>query len=319
VDKLTEDKLWEFLLDVRKLVRIHWEDFQSMVAVLRKERWLLFINTFPEIESTDKVIAISGGMGLKFSVKSVLFQMDEKKQVCLTHNNWLDPESLKFILLYLPVCVLPIQSAQLKRCMSLLHLAQTLDGKIAACNGHSKWIGNQENLVHSHRLRALSDAILIGSHTLQTDKPRLTVRLVHGQDPVKVVMGDFNNEFGSLLENNGKVILVTSQEVQVAEGIEIISIPGNDRLIDTSVVLKELYKKGIHSLFIEGGSFTASAFLSARSIDTIQLFISPKLLGSGIPDFSLPEIQSIDDSIKFSIPSFVPMGDGILFSGNVIY
>ena len=290
-----------------------------MVAVFRTEKWFIVINELPDLLPYDKVIAVLGNTEPGFSVKSVLFKMDEKGTFCLISNDWLDSKKLEFIQLYLPYCLIPLQSAKLKRCMTLLHFAQTLDGKIATNNGHSKWIGNQENLVHSHRLRALFDGILIGSHTLKTDKPRLTVRLVDGEDPIKVVIGDVHNEFGSLLENNGRVILITSEDVPDDGGIETICISENGDHIDTATILKELYKKEIHSLFIEGGAYTASAFLSNQSIDTIQLFISPKLLGSGISCFSLPEIKSIDDSILFSSPSFVPMGDGILFSGNVIY
>ncbi len=316
---IPHDILWSFLLDLKVFVKIHLQEIEFLTIIFRDNKFTIFLNEQPQFTSGDHVISISVKQDLKFQQKSTVFQIDDSYLLRLVRNEWMDSKTLEFLLLYLPFCLLTLKSFQLKRSITLLHFAQTLDGKIAANNGHSKWIGNQQNLVHAHRLRALFDGILIGSNTLKVDKPRLSVRLVKGQDPVKIVVGNFKCEFDSLLENHGKVLFITSQETHYSKGIETIFIPKLANLIEPALILRELYIRGIHSLFIEGGAFTGSSFLSANSIDFLQLFISPKILGSGIACFSLKEITSIKDSIKFSSQSYNPMGDGILFSGDVKY
>ena len=72
----------------------------------------------------------------------------------------------------------------------LVHMASSLDGKIALNNGHSKWIGNEENLKHAHRLRAILDGILVGSSTVKNDSPQLTVRHVEGPNPTRLILSN---------------------------------------------------------------------------------------------------------------------------------
>lgn len=316
---IPDEILWAFLLDLKVFVKTNLQVIEFLTINFRDNKFTIIVNEQTLFSVGDNVLVISVKQDLKFHENVTVFQIDDNFLLRLERNEWMDSKTLNFLLLYVPLCFLALKSFQLKRSITLLHFAQTLDGKIAANNGHSKWIGNQENLVHAHRLRALFDGILIGSNTLNIDKPRLSVRLVNGRDPIKVVIGNFKCEFDSLLENNGKVLFITSQETHACKGIETIFIPKIANLIEPAFILRELYIRGIHSLFIEGGAFTASSFLSGKSIDFLQLFISPKILGSGIPCFSLQEITSISDSIKFSSQSFIKMGDGILFSGSVKY
>src|SRR5258708_4320073 len=67
-------------------------------------------------------------------------------------------------------------------------VAQSLDGYIATRDGESVWISGPDDLRHTHRLRALSDAVLVGARTIRADNPRLTTRLVDGPSPVRVVL-----------------------------------------------------------------------------------------------------------------------------------
>ena len=68
------------------------------------------------------------------------------------------------------------------------HLGQSLDGRIAAANGASRWVTGEQDIVHNHRMRALFDAVVVGAGTVRHDDPQLTVRAVPGPHPVRVVL-----------------------------------------------------------------------------------------------------------------------------------
>lgn len=313
---IAEETLWDFLLDLRQLVKQHAQKIQFISVTFISGQHRILFNENDESIETDKLLIISKDDFLTHK-KSVFFQIDGNYYPRLMRNDWMAPENLAFLLLYLPFCFFSLKAFEMRCAVSLLHLAQSLDGKIAANNGNSKWIGNQENLVHSHRLRALFDGILIGSRTLKIDKPRLSVRLVKGPDPVKIVVGNSPCVFDSLLEANGQVIFISSQELPENEKIKNIIIPNGSGYIHSKAILTALYERGIDSLFIEGGAVTASRFIADHSVNFLQLFISPRILGSGISCFNLNEITQIDDSIIIASPTYKPMGNGILFSGEI--
>src|SRR5579872_273381 len=73
-------------------------------------------------------------------------------------------------------------------CFVLGRLAQSLDGRIATTSGASHWISGHEDIVHTHRLRALFDAVVVGAGTVRADDPQLTTREVEGPSPVRVVL-----------------------------------------------------------------------------------------------------------------------------------
>ncbi len=83
--------------------------------------------------------------------------------------------------LYLPL-------AEARGPYAVAHLGQSLDGRIATAAGASRWVTGEEDLLHTHRMRALADAILVGSGTLRHDDPQLTVRRCAGDHPVRVVI-----------------------------------------------------------------------------------------------------------------------------------
>ena len=86
--------------------------------------------------------------------------------------------------LYLPL----LHHFGLHRSLVIAHLGQSLDGRIATPSGASQWITGEEDLLHTHRLRALADAVIVGAGTVAADDPRLTVRRCAGASPVRVVI-----------------------------------------------------------------------------------------------------------------------------------
>jgi len=139
------------------------------------------------------------------------------------------------------------------RPLVVLKLATTLDGRIAAPDGESKWITGPAARADAHRLRAESDAVLVGAGTARHDDPALTVRAVHGRDPLRVVLGDLD----------------PSARAQPA-----VSLRG-----DLGDVLDELGRRDVLQLLVEGGARVAWSFHAARLVDRYVLYVAPALFG----------------------------------------
>lgn len=219
--------------------------------------------------------------------------------------------------LYLPFCLAPHLRQKAKTPLTITHFAQSLDGYIATLSNHSKWIGNDENLIHAHRLRALVDAVVIGNNTLESDEPKLTVRHVAGKNPKKVVIGNSNQKIDSLVGDSQKAIRVVSSKNMIESNCvyECVRVESEELHMPTQNILKALYEKNIYSILIEGGCFTTSNFLKEGNIDMLQLHISPMIFGSGIKTFSLPEIGKVGEAKNFEKSFYSKMGDGMMFTG----
>jgi diaminohydroxyphosphoribosylaminopyrimidine deaminase/5-amino-6-(5-phosphoribosylamino)uracil reductase len=221
----------------------------------------------------------------------------------------------KIFELYLPYIIVN-KNAEVP--FSFVHIAQTIDGKIATASGKSKWIGNQENLVHAHRIRALVDAILVGANTFKLDKPRLDVRHVKGDNPIKIIIANSKLDLDCL--SIGETILFSNNEIEyqsLPENTEAICIEQDGNTIITTDVLKVLKQKGIHSLLIEGGSQTIRKFIEDKSIDRIEFHIAPMIFGSGKSGIELSEIDNLDESIPLQNPTLFKMGNALMIVSNL--
>jgi diaminohydroxyphosphoribosylaminopyrimidine deaminase/5-amino-6-(5-phosphoribosylamino)uracil reductase len=302
------DIIWNSLLELKNLLSAC--DYRNFSAEV----------TYTDLNFYIQVSAAEAGQ-----TPEIIFNFPEKNSwVAFFWDNeynleartdWSDDPEVRFIRTYLPYCFSTLKSHQLQRAYGISHHAQSLDGKIATLEGNSKWISQPEDLVHCHRMRALCDGILIGINTLRLDHPSLNVRHVKGNNPVKIVLGSTSASFSSLLQNNGGVIQFTTSPAKSLPGIRQIILPASSA--SPVFIMQSLYAMGIHSVFIEGGSKTASSFLEHEMIDEVQLYLSPSLFGSGLPNFSLPVIRKVEEAVVFSRHEFLPMGKGILFKGEV--
>ena len=224
-----------------------------------------------------------------------------------------DIEQLKF---YLPYAFANFFGRKYQKCFSISHFAQTLDGKIATNHGDSKWIGNEENLIHAHKMRALCDGILVGARTLEIDNPRLNVRKVHGDNPVKIILGgkgNLNLEKYNAIEPSSIVFKCPKNLRDSGDCIEI----SEETPFNLHNILNQLAKKKIYSVYIEGGSYTTSCFLEQYALDQVQIHFSCKILGSGLNAFEFGNIGKISDAIVFKSVRFFPIGDEMMFIGNL--
>ena len=231
----------------------------------------------------------------------------------------LDGDTIDFLGTYMPYCFLSIPARQRQRAIAITHYAQSLDGKIATATNDSKWIGNEDNLVHSHHMRALCDSILIGASTLKADRPSLTVRRVAGPNPHRIVICSSDGDFSSLqADPSSPVLVIGIGSDPCVDNTEYAQLPaGNRGQIASAAILQHLYQRGIYGVYIEGGSATTSHFLQERAVDIVQLHLAPLIFGSGIDGFSLPCIQTVDEAIRFDRFYYKPVGDTFMFVGEV--
>ncbi len=231
--------------------------------------------------------------------------------------NEVPKELLPFIRLYIPL--LMANKLQPLRPFIMSHFAQSLDGKICTPTGKSKWISNEENLNHSHRLRAMVDAVMVGGGTIKADKPNLTVRRVEGKNPKRLFWCNSLDDYTPYKVAETFTILIANKDKikSKPQGIDhFISYTNNHNPIPE--VLTKLKNYGINSIFIEGGSNTLSNFHEAHLIDLIQIHIAPIIFGSGKSAFEMPPIDEVSDSLH--LDGFFSTSEGhILYHGKPIY
>ncbi|UPG71109.1 RibD family protein [Roseomonas gilardii subsp. gilardii] len=202
------------------------------------------------------------------------------------------------------------------RCLVLGRLAQTLDGRIATACGASHWIGGRGDILHTHRLRALFDAVVVGAGTVAADNPQLTTREVDGPNPVRVVI-DTERRLGTgyrVFSGPPRTLLACAEDAPGDGGThhgsaEILRLPRGGFL---PALLCELFARGLHRVFVEGGGVTVSRFLAAGLLDRLHLTVAPVILGSGRPAFVLPQVARIAEGLRFAW-TVHPLGDDVLF------
>jgi diaminohydroxyphosphoribosylaminopyrimidine deaminase / 5-amino-6-(5-phosphoribosylamino)uracil reductase len=276
----------------------------------------MFVNEIPKISPDMYAMVLSLKKTRDAGKRVAIFFVDNEFRVDVLQTGQLNRPAIEFISSFISLCVMPVLAYKLQRAISILHLAQSIDGRMATLNHNSRWISNTENLIYVHRMRALSDAILIGANTLLNDKPALTVRYVKGPNPVKVIVGNSANYFSSVLESGDRIIHLVTSPVQERKGIEMLVMDGVAGQIQPEDILARLFKSGIHSVYVEGGAFTVSAFIRAKSADIINFYISPVIIGSGI-SIDFQGIARVEDAIILQNCKYIPMGEGMLIKGCI--
>lgn len=176
-------------------------------------------------------------------------------------------------------------------------LGQSLDACVATRAGESMFINGPENIVHLHRLRALSEVVLVGAGTVAADNPRLTTRRVPGPSPTRVLL-DPRLSLADLVPashvfSDGKAFtywLCDAQWREQAEalvGVEhTLAVPGllrPDGSPNLALVVVALRAHGLNRIFIEGGGVTVSRFLEQGCLDRLHLAVAPVIIGNGRP------------------------------------
>ncbi len=189
-------------------------------------------------------------------------------------------------------------------CFVLGRIAQSLDGRIATSCGASFWIGGAEDRLHTHRLRALCDAVLVGAGTIAADDPRLTTRHCTGPSPVRVVI-DTGRRLGAgytVFSDGRPTLLVTAASGPPRLGTaEAVCLKcASDGRLAPEAVLAALAARGLRRVLVEGGGVTLSRFLAAGMLDRLHVTLAPLLLGAGVPAFTLPAPARPADGMRLA-------------------
>ncbi|TYB33501.1 MAG: bifunctional diaminohydroxyphosphoribosylaminopyrimidine deaminase/5-amino-6-(5-phosphoribosylamino)uracil reductase RibD [Flexistipes sinusarabici] len=212
-----------------------------------------------------------------------------------------------------------------------LKIAQTLDGKIAAKDGSSRWITDETSRQHAHYIRSVSDGILTGIGTVQADDPELNARFLGLKKyPYKIILDSslkISAEAAIFNEKPEKCIIFTSisnfdeKTVKIdtirKTGAEIIPCSKLNDGLDLQNVSDELVKRGILNVLIEGGGKIHASFIREDMADKAYVFIAGKILGAeGIDSLGSLNISNIEKCKTLSDLNVTRLKNDFLFTGK---
>jgi riboflavin-specific deaminase-like protein len=220
-----------------------------------------------------------------------------------------------FVDLYLPIC-----GASRTKPITVGHLGQSLDGFIATRAGDSQFVTGPENIVHLHRMRALSDAVVVGAGTVAADDPLLTTRQVSGPNPLRVVFdpGHRLDDHYRIFSDAETPTLYACSDAHLRSGetrfgaADVLPLSCVGDTSPVAQLLAALRARGCSRVFVEGGGVTVSAFLEAGLLDRLQMAVAPLIVGSGKPAIRLEPKDALSDCQRPAYRVF-RMGGDVLF------
>jgi diaminohydroxyphosphoribosylaminopyrimidine deaminase / 5-amino-6-(5-phosphoribosylamino)uracil reductase len=212
-----------------------------------------------------------------------------------------------------------------------LKAAVTLDGKLATRTGDSRWITGEVSRKHAHLLRAKADAVLVGVGTVLADDPELTVRHVRGRNPLRVVLdAKLRTPARAKLVKTAKqtrTLILHSKSASPARvsaltkaGVELAVVRADKSgALSLPDVLRELHRRDVVRLLVEGGARVHGAFLDAGLVDRAAVFVAPRLLGDGAAlglAVGGPKRRMLDTTDLQAV-EIKRLGDDVLVTGDV--
>ena len=221
-----------------------------------------------------------------------------------------DDDARQLLDLYLPM--------RIPGALVIGQLGQSLDGRIATESGSSHFITGPEDLERLHRVRALVDAVVVGTNTVLADDPQLTVRRVDGRNPVRVLLDPsyrIGPDIRARTDGAARTIVVRgiAEGAPDPEGRDELRVPlTGDGHLDLAARLRALASEGLRRVLVEGGGITVSRFLEAGLLDRLHVSVAPLLIGSGRPSLTLQAIGSLDQAVRPVCRRFT-LGQDVLF------
>jgi diaminohydroxyphosphoribosylaminopyrimidine deaminase / 5-amino-6-(5-phosphoribosylamino)uracil reductase len=191
----------------------------------------------------------------------------------------------------------------------------SFDGRLAAADGSSQWITSEEARADAHRLRADSDAVVVGSGTQRIDDPQLTVRhLTVARQPLRVVVDTWARTPATARIVDGAAPTL----IAVAEGADaghlegrasVVRLPRDAAGLDLGALLDALGARGVRTVLLEGGPTLAGSFLAAGLVDRVIAYLAPVLIGGGgLAAIEGAGARSIEDALRMRLEEVVRIG-----------
>ncbi len=213
----------------------------------------------------------------------------------------------------------------------ILKSAVSLDGKIATKAGESKWITGKEARGFVHYLRNSIDAVMVGKNTIIADDPELTVREIKGRrkNPIRIVLDGLAQippKSKVLSKNPQNTIVVVSDKAGksrilkiIGKGAEVLMAKSRRGEIDLKWLMKELGRRNIMNILLEGGGKTNAGALSQGIVDKVYFFIAPKIIGGekALTPVEGEGISSIKKALNIRNLEAKKIGSDILLQGYV--
>ncbi|GAA1327206.1 bifunctional diaminohydroxyphosphoribosylaminopyrimidine deaminase/5-amino-6-(5-phosphoribosylamino)uracil reductase RibD [Brachybacterium rhamnosum] len=178
----------------------------------------------------------------------------------------------------------------------ILKTATTLDGRVAAADGTSRWITGPAAREHAHRVRAGVDAIVVGTGTVRADDPALTARpagAVAGPQPLRVAVGRRPVPATARIRgSDGRFLQATTH--------------------DPALVIAHLAARGVRRAVLEGGPRLGTAFLRAGAVDELHAYLAPVHLGAGAAAVGDLGVTTIDGALRWRTVHVDPLGEDVL-------
>ena len=210
----------------------------------------------------------------------------------------------------------------------VLKAAMTLDGRIAAASGESRWITSEEARCEAQRIRYQNDAILVGINTVLSDDPLLTARHGPGKPLLRAVLdsGLRIPPSARLLSNadGGRTVVYTlpggspaaRERLRRRPGVEVAEVEGGPGALLWRSVLEDLGRRQVGSVLVEGGGRVLGSALAAGAGDRIALFVAPRILGeTGMPAFAGGSVKSLAEAVPVREWTWRPVGPDLLVEG----
>lgn len=213
----------------------------------------------------------------------------------------------------------------------IVKVAQSWDGRLATKTGDSKWISSEKSRRFAHLLRSRVDAVLVGKKTAETDDPKLTVRLVKGRNPWRIVLdskGEIPENLWLVKNNQDKKTIwatvnsINWQEISdqkrqsVPRELKIWQLTGSqDNRVDLISLLRKAGEEQITSILVEGGSEVVTEFLKNRLVDKIYFCYGPIILGQGHETVADLGIEKLTQAIQLRNIGSQRLGDDFLLWG----
>jgi diaminohydroxyphosphoribosylaminopyrimidine deaminase/5-amino-6-(5-phosphoribosylamino)uracil reductase len=213
----------------------------------------------------------------------------------------------------------------------IVKFAATLDGKIAASSGDSRWVAGPEARAWAHEFRTKVDAIMCGVNNVLLDDPQLTARpggKMAKRQPVRVVADSRGRTplDAKVLGPGGQTIIATTEaspkewrwKVEEAGGEVLVLPAAADGRTEIGALLDALGERGVLSLLVEGGGVLHASFFEAQAVDNVHAIIAPKIVGgTAYPAVAGAGVARMADAITLRDVETLRFGDDVVVVGYV--